>query len=437
LVAVMPFANRSGDAEQSYFSDGITEDVITDLGKVSALRVIARNTVFALRNETSDARQFARRLGATHIVEGSIRRSEKSIRVTATLVDGATGHQLWAERYDRSPQDIFALQDEISRAIVDALKLKLLPEERRAIQRRGTTNVEAFNLYLMARQRKVWTNMTSAENSDMVVRLCRRAVELDPAYARAWALMATALALGRYGSGQGERGLAAAERAIALDDAIAEAHAARGAILSQTGEFDEARLELESALRLDPDSYEANTAAGRLCFRQGQFREAIGFWEKAWSAIEDDFSSVGMLTTCYAAIGDVEGARSAARRTLAATERVLARDPSNGSAISMMIGALACLGETDRAKTWIERALLLDPDNMNMRYNIACALIQELKEVESGLDVLAPALAAFTSDRLAHALIDPDLDSVRDHLRFIDMIEAAKTRLASERTRDE
>ena len=151
-ICVLPFANMSGDAEQEYFSDGISEDIITDLTKVSALAVIARNTAFTFKGQPVDVREVARKLGVSHVLEGSVRKAGGRVRITAQLIDGATGDHVWAERYDRDLTDIFALQDEISKAIVEALKLKLLPEEKKAIEQRGTTNVEAYNLYLMARQ---------------------------------------------------------------------------------------------------------------------------------------------------------------------------------------------------------------------------------------------------------------------------------------------
>ena len=151
-ICVLPFANMSGDAEQEYFSDGISEDIITDLNKVSALSVVARNTAFGFKGKQVDIPLIARQLKVSHILEGSVRKAGQRVRISAQLVDGSTGNHVWAERYDRDLNDIFALQDEISQAIVKALKLKLLPEEKKAIEQRGTDNVEAYNLFLMARQ---------------------------------------------------------------------------------------------------------------------------------------------------------------------------------------------------------------------------------------------------------------------------------------------
>ncbi|HWJ38583.1 MAG TPA: TIR domain-containing protein, partial [Sphingomicrobium sp.] len=191
-ICVLPFQNMSGDSEQEYFSDGISEDITTDLSKVSALAVTARNTAFTFKGRAVDILDVARKLGVTHVLEGSVRKAGGRVRITAQLIDGATGDHVWAERYDRELTDIFEIQDEISKAIVDALKLRLLPAERKAIENRGTTNSDAYNLYLMARQSWITGDFGDRRREEKVIRICRRAVELDPDYPQAWALMALA-----------------------------------------------------------------------------------------------------------------------------------------------------------------------------------------------------------------------------------------------------
>ena len=138
--------------EQEYFSDGISEDITTDLSKVSALEVIARNTAFTFKGRSVNVCEVARKLGVTHVLEGSVRKVGDRVRINAQLIDGASGGHVWAERFDRDLTDIFTIQDEISKAIVAALKLKLLPEEKKAIEKRRTNSAEAYNLYLLARQ---------------------------------------------------------------------------------------------------------------------------------------------------------------------------------------------------------------------------------------------------------------------------------------------
>jgi TolB-like protein len=191
-ICVLPFANMSRDDEQEYFADGISEDIITDLSKVSALSVIARNSAFAFKGKNVDLTQVARQLSVTHVLEGSVRKSGNRVRITAQLINGATNDHLWAERWDRDLDDIFALQDEISQAIVNALKLKLLPEEKQAIEGRGTASVEAYDVFMRARALHA---TVSGPEVIRAVDLYRRAVELDPDYAQAWAGLAAALAM--------------------------------------------------------------------------------------------------------------------------------------------------------------------------------------------------------------------------------------------------
>jgi adenylate cyclase len=423
----------SGDAEQEYFSDGISEDIITDLSKVSALGVIARNTAFQFKGKSVDVPQVARQLNVSHVLEGSVRKAGNRVRITAQLIDGASGEHAWAERYDRDLTDIFALQDEISEAIVKALKLKLLPEEKKAIERRGTDNADAYDLYLMARQHFSTGNF-GAHLFEAVVRLCAKAVEIDPAYARAWALMGRAQSGMRFRLGrQDVDGSAAVEKALALDPDLAEAHAAKGANLRHVGRFDEAWVEVETALRLDPECVEASNAAGDLCFSQGRVADAIPFWEKAAALIEADCGPTGMLVTCYTALGDTDGASHAARMTLARAEAILAQDRGNGFAMSYGVIALAVLGEADRCRDWIRRALLIDADNQLMRYNFACALSAQLKDIDGALDLLGPYLAQVTRADLDWAKTDPDMDPLREDPRFQAMIAEAEARLAADK----
>ena len=432
-VCVLPFANMSGDAEQEYFSDGISEDIITDLSKVSALSVVARNTAFTFKGKAVEIPEVARRLGVSHVLEGSVRKAGNRVRITAQLIDGTSGNHLWAERYDRDLTDIFALQDEISEAIVAALRLKLLPEEKKAIERRGTDSAEAYDLYLMARAYYLTGNIGDPRRDEAIERLTLRAVAMDPGYAQAWVLMAYAqYALQRNHRRSNDAGKAALDRALALDPDLAEARALKAQTLVNAGEHEEAAAEIAVALRLDPESFEANNCAGLIHYRQGRLADAAACFEKADALIETGFMTTFMLMSCYTALGDGENTRRIARIALERGEKALAQDRSNGQAMLAGAQALASLGETDRAKDWMRRALLIDPDNLLMRYNFACTLTITLGEPEAALDMLEPILERDPASNLEEARTDPDFVSLREHPRFRAMIAAAEARLAAD-----
>jgi adenylate cyclase len=432
-ICVLPFANMSGDRDQEYFSDGITEDIITDLSKVSALAVTSRNSAFVFKGKHVDVPKVARELKVTHVLEGSVRKAGGRVRITAQLVDGSSNDHVWAERYDRNLNDIFALQDEISAAIVKALKLKLLPEEKKAIEQRGTDNVEAYNLYLMGRQLYVTSTEGDARRAEAIIRLCIRATEIDPCYARAWALMALAQMILRFALGRGgDDGLVAAGRALALDANLAEAHAVKARILADNARHDEASAEIDIALDLDAESYEVNRAAAYLSYRQQRFEDAIRYWEKATTLMETDINSASMLLSCYIAVGDPQAARRSAQIVLPRADKVLTQDPNNGAVTAYSAYALATLGEAERAKERMNRAMLIEPDNWNMRYNFACALLIHLKETDAALYMLGPVLEKVGIGFLNHAKADPDLIPLRDNPRFKAMVSAAEARLAAE-----
>jgi adenylate cyclase len=433
-ICVLPFANMSGDTEQEYFSDGITEDIITDLSKVSALSVTSRNSAFVYKGKHVDIPRVARELDVSHVLEGSVRKAGGRVRITAQLVDGSSNDHIWAERYDRDLNDIFALQDEISEAIVKALKLKLLPAEKKAIEHRGTGNVEAYNLYLMARQLYVTGHESDARRLEAIVRLCIRTTEIDSNYAQAWALLAIAQCNLHFALRKaGDDGLRAAERALALDANLPEAHGAKALILAQHGRDDEARAEIDVALRLDPDSYEVNRAAAYLAYRQHRLEDAIRHWEKAAALMDTDIQSPAMLMSCYHNVGDPDARLRASRLVLSRADKVLAQDPNNGNVLAYSAYALASLREAERARERMNRALLIDPENWAMRYNFACVHMIHLNDPEAALDALAPVLENIAAGFLNHAKVDPDFRSLYDLPRFKAMIAAAETRLAAAR----
>lgn len=428
-VCVLPFLNMSGDPEQEYFSDGISEDITTDLSKVSALEVIARNTAFQFKGQPLDVGDVARKLGVTHVLEGSVRKAGNRVRISAQLIDGRTGGHIWADRFDRDLTDIFAMQDEISQAIVDALKIKLLPQEKEAIENRGTGNADAYNLYLMARQLWVSGNYGDVRRDEIVIRTAKQAIALDCNYAQAWGLLAIAHASLRYHHGRDvDDGLTAAEEALKIDPTLAAPYSVRARHIAELGDFERAEAEIRRGLELDPNSWEVNREAARLLMQRRRIEEASKHYMLAASLDENDFHSSMMLLTCFDALGAKERKPEVARQILERSERALQQDSLNASALGASANALTILGDLDRAKERIQRAMVVDPDNINMPYNFACMLVNWVGDREGALDMLEPMMSRQSRSLVISMLADPDMDPLREHPRFKRMVAEAMKR---------
>jgi adenylate cyclase len=432
-IAVLPFINMSGDPEQEYFSDGITEDIITDLSKVSTLNVLSRHTVFTFKGKSVDIGEVARRLQVGHVVEGSVRKAGGRVRITAQLIDASNDSHVWGERYDRELSDIFALQDEISQAIVAALKIKLLPQEKKAIHARSTQNPDAYQLYLLARHHFERRDQRGLE---IAIRFCRRALEIDPDYTRAWALIALCQAA-EYRRGKSEEsGLPAAEKALSLDPTLADAYAAKGRVLAELGRYDEALAAHEESLGLEPDSYNVRYHFGMTCFVPGRHEQAIEHFERAAQLLETDVSSLTLAALNYEALGRHGEAVGAMRRMLERVQKVVAVRPDNADLIIHGALALAYLGEKERAKEWVSRALTIEPDNPMDLYNLACALTR-LGEHAQALDILENSTPKMAPQQVSWTKQDPDLLPLHDHPRFKTLIARGEARLAATQTKQE
>ena len=421
-IAVLPFNNMSGDPEQEYFSDGITEDIITDLSKVSGLSVIARHSSFSYKGKPLKVQQIGRELGVDFMLEGSVRKAGARVRVTGQLVNCKKGSHVWAERFDRDLTDIFAIQDEITHAIVEQLKVRLLPQEREAVEQIPTDNIEAYTYCLRGRD---FYRRYIKHYLQLGRRMFAKAVELDPLYARAYAGMADCDSFLRYYYRfdiSTDSILALADKALSLDEALPEAHASRGFALLLAHRPDEAVAEFERAIALDPSSFEAHYLYGRLCHGQGKMEKTAALFERAAEINPDDLNVPTFLTHVYRSLGRDEARERWARRTVEIAERQLALYPDDARPPCMGIEGLIELGETNRAKEWISRALALEPDDPTVQYNVACGLTK-LGELEWALDLLEHSLRNAPPEMISWVKHDADLDSLRNHPRYQEILE--------------
>jgi adenylate cyclase len=415
-IAVLPFSNMSGDPEQEYFSDGITEDIITDLSNLSELFVLSRNTVFQHKGKPVDMEQISRDLGVAYLVNGSVRKAGGKVRITAQLTEGSTGGHLWAERYDRDLTDIFDLQDEITKTIVEQLKIKLLPDEVPQAKQAPTTSVEAYTWYLKGRE-----HFHRGTRSDYVLakQMFAKAIALDPNYARAYAGMADSdsFLYMDYSEDAAASVLKNSEKALELDPDLVEAHASRGLALSVARLYDESEREFGIALARDPNQFEVQFFYGRSCYAQGKLEETARHWERAAEIKLDDYQALILLDQVYASLGRLPEARRSALRGVERAEREFSKNPANPRPAYFMATALAKLGELERAETWAARALAIAPEDYLTQYNIACFYSVSGKH-DRAFAVLNKLLPISNADMKHWIMNDSDLDPLHSDPRW-------------------
>ena len=421
-VAVLPFNNMSGDPEQEYFSDGITEDIITDLSKISGLQVVARHTVFTYKSKAVKLQQIGEELGVGFVLEGSVRKAGGRVRVTGQLINTKDGGHIWADRFDRDLTDIFAIQDEITHAIVEQLKVKLLPQEKNSIEQVPTENIEAYTFYLRGRE---FFHRWSRRYFELARRMFVKALELDPNYAKAYAGIADCdsyLLITYHAKISTEQVLATTERALALDPNLPEAHASRGAALAAAQRFEEAKREFEYAISLNPDSFEAHYFYARSCFAKGNVERATSLFERAREIRPDDYQSACLLAQIYRGAGRKSEAKTIARQAVELAERELVRHPEDPRPAQLAAGALIYLGETERAKELTAQAIAIEPDDPVAQYNAACSY-SLLGDIKSALDMLESCLPNLGSEKVNWSKHDPDLIPIRQHPRFKQLLQ--------------
>jgi serine/threonine protein kinase/Flp pilus assembly protein TadD len=372
-IAVLPFTNMSADPEGDFLGDGIADEIITALSKVKALRVVSRTSSFTFKGKNDDIREIGRKLQVSTVLEGSIRKAGKKLRLNAQLVSTSDSSQLWAERYDRELEDVFAIQDEIASNIVAALRVVLSEDEKKAIENVPTTNIDAYEYYLRGRQ---FFYQHRRRSHEFARQLFERAIELDPGYALAHCGVADCCSLlyQYFDATQGNLNRAdnASRRALELAPHLAEAHASRGLALSVSGKFGEAQTEFQEAVRLNPKSFEAAYFYARSCSAEGKYEDAVKWYERAVQVRPEDFAALLLLSNAYKAVGRIEDATRASRRAYDAARKHLDLNPDNPRALNMGASALANLGEYDKALDWNRRAEEMEAGDPSISYNAAC-----------------------------------------------------------------
>jgi serine/threonine protein kinase/Flp pilus assembly protein TadD len=421
-IAVLPFTNTSADPENEYFTDGMAEEIINALSKIKSLGVTSRTTSFAFKGTTEDIREIGKKLEVSAVLEGSVRRMANKIRVSAQLISVSNGLQLWSDRYDREMEDVFAIQDEIAQNIVKALRVVISEDEKKAIEKVATDNVQAYDYYLRGRTYFHQHRRTSLE---FARKMFTRAIEVDPNYARAYAGIADCCSILFMYFDAREANLKQADKAsqtaLDLDPDLAEAHSARGLSYSLSKRYEKAQEEFEIAMKLDPKLYEAPYFYGRACLAQGKSYEAAPLFEKAAAIRPEDYQATTFLASAYTAQGRIGEASKASRRAISAIERWLDINPDDARALNIGATIWSNLGETEHALDWAKRSLEIDPEDPQLLYNVACVYAIEGKK-EDALQCLEEAIDKGYGHRewIEH---DSDLNSLRSDARFKALLE--------------
>jgi adenylate cyclase len=415
-IAVLPFADLSAERDQEHFSDGVAEEILNALTKVGGLHVPARTSCFAFRGASLDAREIGKRLGVETLLDGSIRKAGKRVRISVQLIDASNGYQLWSERFDREIEDIFAIQDEIARSVLESLGLALTEREKFRFLKPSTTNIEAYEFYL--RGRKLYHKWTR-QSVEFARQMFERAVRIDPRFAAAWAGLANAYVdLFRWSREPRdlEDAQRASEHALKLNPNSAEAHVSVGQALAIQRRFSEAAIAFDRAIEEDPTLYEAYYLYGRAMFESAEVEKAVNMFQKAQSVRPDDYESRVLRAQALTELGRQDEARRANEDAVQSIEKHLELNPDEARAYSLGASVLIRLGETERSKQWTQQAMTLAPNDPLILYNAACNLAM-LGESGHALDGLERALEAGVSvgDWIQH---DPDFESLRSHPRF-------------------
>ena len=419
-VAVLPFATVGSDPDTEFLGFGLADQILTDLARVEDLRVVARTSSFAFQDRSEDVRSLGRKLGARAVLEGSVQRVGDRLRVTTQLINAEDGYHLWSERYDRTMEDVFQIQDEIAANVARVLQAVLREHERAAMARTVTKDVQAFELYVRGRRFFFESKRRSLEYAR---EMYQRAIESDPGFALAYAgiadvaaLLATYYPAARANLDEAKR---ASLKALELDPELPEAHSALGAVLFAEGRPVEAEASFRRAVELDPRLYEARYFHARSLFQQGRFEEAAAMFAEA-AAVREEYQAAFFAAQSLEALGRHDDARSAYARALTAVERHLDLNPDDARAATMRAVSLCRLGRVEEGLEWAERALVTDDEDAGVRYNAAC-LFSVAGRVDRALACLEEALAVGFGNR-AWLERDPDLDGVRHDPRFAELM---------------
>ncbi len=420
-IAVLPFVNMSGDADNEYFSDGLSEELLNLLTRLQSLRVCSRTSSFALKGKTVDMPAIASQLNVRHVLEGSVRRDGDRVRITAQFIDAVDDRHLWSETYDRELQDIFAVQDEIASHIVEALKLTLTSDEQKAIQS-TTEDANALDYYLRGREQ---FHRTEPGHLDKSCEMFEAAIRIDPNYALAWAGL-TYVFVDTYWYKDKEtkwieQAHEASRKAIELAPHLAESHSARGYAYYVHEQYEKAEIEFEQAIAINPRLFEPIHFYAQMARALGQHEKSAELYCRAAEARPEDYQALALGAFMFEIGGDSQRSYELSKEHIERAKRALELHPDDARALCLGALAYLRLGDEKTGLDWLGRAQAANPESSNVFYNAAC-FHSKIGNAETALDCLEKAAELGARNKRMWES-DTDFDNIKGHPRFRALLE--------------
>ncbi len=421
-IAVLPFGNISPDKESDYFSDGLTEELIANLAKLKDIRVVPRATSMHYKGTTKDVKSVARELGTRYILSGSVRKFQENLRITVELIDVEMDTQLWAETYKGKLDDVFDIQEQVSKQIVDALMVKLSPTEKVVLTKRSTLNPEAFDCNLRARN---FLYQRTKKSMNFAVQLFQKAIELDPRYADAYAGLGETYSSMYQDVERNEqwldKSIEASLKALMYDSTLPEAYAALGLGYYSKRMFDDAVTASKKAIELDPNNFLGYWILGRIYNNTDRFSESVQLFLKVLELNPDFYSVYGDLQIVYGRMGDKEKYQKIHHYGQETYKRNFSKHQDDARGHMYYATDLAQVGRKEEAKLQAAKAIELSPDDPLMLYNAAC-FYSQMNEKKQAIQSLKDAITAGYGN-YEWLIRDTDMDNLRDEPEFKEIIK--------------
>jgi adenylate cyclase len=420
-IAVLPFDDMSEEGDQKYFCQGIAEEILNALCKIENLRVASRVTSFLFGGSSADVAEIGRKLKVQTVLEGSVRKSGDRLRITVQLVKTTDGYHLWSRQYDRNVADIFEIQEEIARSIANALSLTFT---HRLTEAGAQTDPEAYDFFLRGQG---YFSRQSVDYNAYARKMFKRALEVDPGFGRAWAGLAYTYGLDymyfNASEINREEALRTSEKALELAPDRAEAHVAAGIARCMTQDYESAEKAFEKAIELDPDNYNAWYFYARDKVHEGDLQRALELFARAAEARPEDYNAVLLQAQLHHSLGDQDKELESARKGIELAREALELNPDDNRALNMGAFALLRLGQPEEGGQWMQASMEKAPRDAIVHYNASCfyALAGEIEKSLDCLENTQYRVGGLNREWLLH---DSDLDNVRDHPRFIELLKS-------------